>query len=190
VRLAHGADESGGDPLGDQPDAFAGIALVAHLGDHLVLAGGLGEAARLEDGMGDRLLDVHVLAGPHAVHRDVRMGVVGRRHDDAVDLRMRLEHLAVVGVGLRLGEELDGVGATAEIQIAQGDDVLLGALADVAATDASEADHRHVHLLVRRDGASGGLHPGAGGGEAGGGEAGSLQEAATICGGIHGVVAP
>ena len=46
----HLADRTNGpvpDPLAHQPHALTGVALIAHLGGHLGLAGGLGQFTRL-----------------------------------------------------------------------------------------------------------------------------------------------
>ena len=74
------------DPLADQARAVAGVALVAHLRRHLVLARRLGQHARLVTRVRQRLLHVHVLAGLHRRHGDHRVGVVRRRNDDRVDV--------------------------------------------------------------------------------------------------------
>ena len=94
VDLGHVADRAGVEPLLQQPHRLVGLALVAHLRDDLVLARRLGDGARLVHGVGQRLLAVHVLAGPHHGHRDRGVRVVRRRDDHAVDALLLLEHLA------------------------------------------------------------------------------------------------
>jgi hypothetical protein len=89
------------------------VALVAHLGRDLVFMGRLGEDAGLEDGMGDRLLHIDVLAATHALHRDVGMGMVGRGDDDRVDVLLLVQHLAEIREERGLGELLDRAPATA-----------------------------------------------------------------------------
>ena len=162
VRLAHLADEPGLEPLADLADALAGVTLVAHLGHDLVRARGLGQGAGLEDIMRDRLLDVDVLAAAHALHRDVGVGMVRRSDDDGVDVLALVEHDAEVGERVGLRELLDRPGAAPEVQVAQGDDVLVGAVAHVAAADAAEADGGDVQLRVRRDGRRRRVEPRAG----------------------------
>ena len=181
------ADQSGGDPLGHLTDAFAGVALIAHLGHDIVLMGGLGEDARFEDGMGDRLLHVDVLAAAHAFHRDVGVRMVGRSDDDGVDVLLLVEHLAEIGVEGGLGLLLDRAAATAEIQVAERDDVLFGGIADVARADAAEADRGHVQLLVGRDRAGGRIEPRAGDREGGGGHASIAKEGPAVELRCHGV---
>ena len=84
---------------------LVGLALVAHLGDDLVLAGRLGDGAGLEHRVRQRLLAVDVLAGPHHGHRDRGVRVVRRGDDDGVDVLLLLEHLAEVEVELGLRVE-------------------------------------------------------------------------------------
>ena len=162
MRLAHLADEPGLEPLADLADALAGVTLVAHLGHDLVRPRGLGQGAGLEDIMRDRLLDVDVLAAAHALHRDVGVGMVRRSDDDGVDVLALVEHDAEVGERVGLRELLDRPGAAPEVQVAQGDDVLVGAVAHVAAADAAEADGGDVQLRVRRDGRRRRVEPRAG----------------------------
>ena len=186
MRLADLADEAGVEPFADLADAFAGVALVPHLRDHLVGAGGLGEGTGLEDIMRDGLLDVDVLARAHAGHGDVGVRMVRGGDDDGVDVLALLEHDAEVGEGFRLRELLDGPRAALQVEVAQGDDVLVGAVADVASADAAEADGRDIQLRVGGDGRRGGVEPRAGEGETGRGQAGMTKEAAPIEWGAHG----
>ena len=187
MHFAHLADEAGGDPLGDLTDAFAGMPLVAHLGHDLVLVGRLGEDAGFEDGMGDRLLHVHMLAAAHALHRDEGVRMVGRGDDDRIDVLLLVEHLAEVREQGGLRELLDRPGAAAEVQVAERDDVLVGGVLHVAAADAAEPDGGDVQLLVGGDRPGRGIEPRAGNREGGGGQAGLTEEGATIERGCHGV---
>ncbi|MEY3812274.1 MAG: hypothetical protein RL495_221 [Verrucomicrobiota bacterium] len=113
--FAHLADESSGNPFGDLTDAFAGMTLVTHLGDDFIFMGRFGEDARLEDGMGDRLLDVDVLSAAHAFHRDVGVRMVGGGDDHGIDVLLLVEHLTEVGKEGSLRELLDRTAAAAEI---------------------------------------------------------------------------
>ena len=115
VNFAHLADEASGDPFGDLTDTFAGVALIAHLGDDFIFMGRLGEDARFKDGMGDRLLDVDVLSAAHALHRDVGVRMVGGGDDHGVDVLLLVEHLTEVGKEGGLRELLDRTAAAAEI---------------------------------------------------------------------------
>ena len=93
VHLAHGADRAVPDPLADQADALAGMALVAHLRGHLRLAGGLGDLAGLVHRVRQGLLAVDVLARLDGHHGRDGMDMVRRRHHDGVDvLVLLLEH--------------------------------------------------------------------------------------------------
>ena len=194
VHFADLADESGGDPLGDLTDAFAGMPLVAHLGHDLIFVGRLGEDAGFEDGMGDRLLDVDMLASAHALHGDVSVRMVGRGDDDRVDVLALVEHLAEVGEQRGLRELLDRPGAAAEVQVAERDDILVRGIPHVAAADAAETNGGDVQLPARRGRRSDGrsltgrrLGGAAGDGHGRGGQAGLTKEGTTIELGCHGV---
>ena len=108
VDLAHRADGAGLDPLARQAQAFAGVAVVAHLRDQAGLLGHAGHHAGLLDAVGHRLLDVDVLAGPQRGQRDRRVHVVGRGDHHRVDVLALVEHHAVVLELLGLGEGLEG----------------------------------------------------------------------------------
>jgi len=76
------------------------VPLVAELGGHLLPAGRLREGADLGQVVAHRLLDVDVLAEPDRAHHGGRVVVVGRGHEDGVELLAHLVvHLPEVGVG-------------------------------------------------------------------------------------------
>ena len=194
VYFAHLADESGGDPLGDLTDAFAGMALVTHLGHDLIFVRRLGEDAGFEDGVRDRLLDVDMLATAHALHGDVSVRMVGCGDDDRVDVLALVEHLTEVGEQRRLRELLDRPGAATEVQVAERDDVLVRGVLHVAAADAAETDGGDVQLPARLGRRSDGrsltrrrLGGAAGDGHGRGGQASLAKEGTTIELGCHGV---
>ena len=76
------------------------------------LAGGEHHAASALQGVRHLLLAVDVLAGAETVDSVWRVPEVGRRDDDRVDVRLLVEHLAVVFVSpdlvLELPEDVDG----------------------------------------------------------------------------------
>ena len=125
------------------------MALVAHLGHDLVLAGRLGQHAGLVDAVGQGLLDIDVLAAPDGRQGDDGVGVVGRGHDDRVDVLLLVEHDAEILVGLGLGILGEGLGRIAAgIDIAEGDDVFALAGGQVAGAHAADADAGDVQPLT------------------------------------------
>ena len=98
VRLPHRADCAVLDPLGHQPVALKSHALVSHLRGNLMLPRGLGQGAGFVDRVRERLLAVDVLSPPDGRHRNDRMRMVRRAHDDRVDALLLVEHLAEVFV--------------------------------------------------------------------------------------------
>ncbi len=145
----HVPDRAVLDPFADQPELLAGVALVAHLGLHLVLAGGLGQHAGLPHGARQRLLNVDVLAPLHGGHRNHGVQVVRRGDDHRVDVLLLVEHLAEIRPLLRVGILLEDGGRVLGVHVAQGHDVLARALGDVVLPHAADADAGDVQLLAR-----------------------------------------
>ena len=171
MNLPHRADHAGANPFVDERGALAGMALVAHLGDDLGALGRLAQHAGLVDRPGQRLLHVDVLAQLHGRLGDHGVGVVGRGDDHAVDILLLFEHLAIIGVALRLAVsllKLDGgwvrlaIAAPGsaghgrvhvpEVHIGQRDDVLppVHDLGRVGRALAAAADDGDVDRLARR----------------------------------------
>ena len=93
MHLVHVSDHAGPDPLGELAAVIEGIALVAHLGGHLVFLGQFGQQSGLIDRMRQGFLDIDMLAQSHGVGGDDGMGVVRCGHNDGVDVLAHLvEH--------------------------------------------------------------------------------------------------
>ena len=204
VDFLHVADVAALDVLDRLARVVERVPLVAHLGGDLGLGRLLRQGAGLVHRPAQRLLHVDVLAERHGRHGDRRVGVIGRRHDDAVDVLLLRQHLAVVLVALRLaglGDQGLDVGGTplgglqpgrgrhraagalrrrwrvrvglergdlfsrllelrgqvgvlpvdvAEIDVAEGHDVLAGESRQVAAAHAADADAGDVEGVARR----------------------------------------
>ena len=115
VDFLHVADVAALDVLESLARVVERVPLVAHLGGDLGLGRLLRQGAGLVHRPAQRLLHVDVLAERHRRHGDRRVGVVGRRDDDAVDVLLLRQHLAVVLVALRLaglGDQGLDVGGT------------------------------------------------------------------------------
>jgi hypothetical protein len=182
VDLAHRPDCPRLDQLDDAAVVLGGVDLRAHLGGHLALAINLLQQAGLVHGMPDRLLAVNVLAAPHGHEADRGVGVLRGPADHGLDVLL-VEHLAEVMVLLCLGKRFGGVGQVAVVHVAQGDDVLAGALHHVAPAAPAHAHRGDVQLLVGRVarlGAAAG-HP-----KADAGQRSTLDEIATIGPPVHG----
>ena len=74
---------------------LAAVLLRADLHDAMVLLGGLNHGAAFTDGVRQRLLNVHILAGLAGVDRGQGMPVLVGRHDHRLDV-LDLEQFAVV----------------------------------------------------------------------------------------------
>ena len=125
VRLPHRADRAVLEPLGHQPVALEGHALVSHLRGDLMLPRGLGQGTGLIDRVGERLLAVDVLSALDGRHRDDRVVMIRRAHDDRVDPLLLVEHLAEVFVFRGPRILVEGVRRVAPIDVGQGHDVLV-----------------------------------------------------------------
>ncbi len=160
VDLGHRADGPVPDPLVEEPGAFLGVPLVAHLGDDVHLLRGLGQHPGFLDRVGQRLLAVDVLAALHRRHGDDGVGMVGRGHGDRVQVLLFVQHLAEVAVlggliilGLLLGRVLRVLqqpGHHLVVDVAEGDDVLGADALDVAGAAAPGADAADVDGVAGR----------------------------------------
>ena len=90
VDLAHLADGTRAHQLGTAAEARIGRSLVAHLRAHSFLTRRLAHQAGLPDRVRQRFLAIDVLAQTHGHDRRRGVRVVGRRHDDRVDLGIKL----------------------------------------------------------------------------------------------------
>ena len=75
--------------------------------------------------------------------------MIGGADDDRVDLAVHLiKHLAEIFELLGLGESFEGLCRVAVVNVAQGDDVLVGHAIDVGGAATTDADCSDVQLLV------------------------------------------
>ena len=149
--LPHRPDRPGPEPFAGQPQPLARVAVVAHLGHQARLLRHAGHDPRLLDRVGHRLLDVHMLAGPHRGQADRRVHVVGSGDHHGVDVASLIEQHAIIAELLGVREVLEGAGRLDPVHVAQRDDVLAGHLLDDAPALPSHADPGDVQLLARRD---------------------------------------
>ena len=100
------AEDAALEDLGAAAHRVERRALVAHLHDYAVLAGGLLKVLELPEGADEGLLNVDVDALLHRLDRDRRVDVVRRRDRHRVDAELVgvVEELAVVGVERNLRE--------------------------------------------------------------------------------------
>jgi hypothetical protein len=178
------AEDAGLDQLDEPARPRVREALVAHLRRHFRRASCVGHPASLRHGVCEWLLAVHVLAEAHREERSRSVVVVGRRDGHGVDARAFLvEHLAVVLVPLRLREALVRLRGVRIVDVAERDDVLAGAVADVDRPFPPDADAGDVELLVAPE-SSRAQHGGEGGkahGQCGGG----AKESTAVNGARH-----
>ncbi len=106
MNLTHLADCAGPHIFDGRSRLVKRVALVAHLGDDFCLFCLLRELARLVDRGGEWLLDVNVFAEIHRRERDRRVHMVWCCDDDAVDVLLAIEHLAIVLIALGLRQML------------------------------------------------------------------------------------
>ena len=149
IDLADLADGAVPNPFADEADAFAGVALVAHLSGEFALARGLGQGAGLVDIVSERFLEVNVFAGLEGGQGDDGMGVVGRGDHDRLDVLLFIEHLAVVGPDSCLGIFFEDFGGVVVVHVAQGDDVLGVEVFEVGGAHAADADAGDVEFFAR-----------------------------------------
>jgi hypothetical protein len=132
------------------PDAFAGVALDAHLRHDTRLLRDFGQPARFKHFMRQRFLAEHVLPRLHAGRGYRRMRVVRRGDENGIDVTLRSEHLAIVFVAFRFWKSIERLGRVYVIDVAQGHDVLAREAAQVRAAHSADSDSGDVQLFVRR----------------------------------------
>ncbi|MCX6894378.1 MAG: hypothetical protein NTZ16_02485 [Verrucomicrobia bacterium] len=100
--------------------------------------------------MAERLLAIDVFAGADCRHGNHRVRVVRRGDHHGVNVLLLLQHLAVVGVKLRLGITRDDRRGVGGVNVAQGHDVFTFEIAQVVFAHPADADAGDVQLLARR----------------------------------------
>ena len=106
--------------------------------------------------MGERFLDIDMLAEGHGVGRHDSVGVVGSRDKHGVDVLAHLvEHDSPVLEALCGGVVIEGFHRICPVHVAEGDYVLRGHILEIPAADSSDADSRDVQLVARGDMAEG-----------------------------------
>ena len=157
VGLGHVAEASLPDPLAQQSQALAGVALVAHLSGDLLRLGELAQLAGLVNIVAQRLLAVDGQPGVEGADAGGKVTVIGRGDPNGVEMFLLIEELAVVAIDLRVGEPaldvLDRVGSVVEIHVGRRDNLLAGGHAHALATHAADADECKPDLLIGRVGA-------------------------------------
>ena len=91
MQLADVADDAGAQRLDRPARALVRVPLRAHLRDDSGLARDARHLARFEDAVGQRLLAIDVLAPPHGRDGDNRVVVIGRRHEDRVEVPLAIQ---------------------------------------------------------------------------------------------------
>ena len=129
----------------------AGTLLRSHLHHAIVLARGFHHQDAFVNGVADGLFNVNILAGLAGLNHHQRVPVVGSTHDDDIDI-FAVEHLAEIGVGLRLTAGiLDAQLQVGLVNVADGGDFNVGLLSkcsEVAASLAACANNTHNHLVT------------------------------------------
>ena len=102
--------------------------------------------------MGERFLDIGMLAEGHGVGRHDSVGVVRCGHEHGVDVLAHLvEHDSPVLEALCGGVVIEGFHRICPVHVAEGDYVLRGHILEIPAADSSDADSRYVKLVARSD---------------------------------------
>lgn len=161
---------------------FGSLALIAHLSGDFVLARGLGNLARLPDGMGERFLAINVFAELDGGHGNERMEMIGRGDHYGVDVLLFLEHFAKVGEDFCFWIFFEDASGVVGVDVADGNDVFAAELFEIDSALAANADAGNVEFFAGRsfsveaEDVAGNDHEG-GGGDGCGAEEGSARKA-------------
>ena len=151
VRFAHLANGAAPDQFNGATQPIFGAALVAHLGDDLVLERGQAHDSRFVHRAREGLFTIDVFAALHGRHRGDGMSVVGRGHQHGIDLLVHLvEHPAEILERLGLGMLLVNVARPLCVHVAQRHDVHArpGKVIEVTPSLAADADAGDIQLVV------------------------------------------
>ena len=149
VDLANVTDGAGPDPLADPTDLFGGVALIAHLGLHSLLACGFGESTHLAERMGQGLFAVDMLAHLDRPHGGHRMGMVRGGHDDRIDRLVHvIQHDAKIFIPLGLGELFKAACRPYVVHVTEGHDVFAPAAIDIGTAPPATADHGDIEFAA------------------------------------------
>ena len=149
--FAHLADFAVPDPLANLADAFVRCTLVTHLGRNLVFVSQFRQQAGLVNGVGQRFLDIDVLAGSHRIGCDNRVRMVGGSHHHGVGRFEHLvEHLTVVVVLFGSGVTLEDMVGVFPVDVAQADDVLAFQPFQHRGTASADTHAQDVELIAGR----------------------------------------
>ena len=131
------------------------MSLIAHLADDAVLLLRRLQELAFAEGVGQWLLDVDMLAEAHRVHAGGEVRVVGRRHENGVDLvRHLVEHLPEILEPRQIRKPLQALERVrrTDVCVAQRDKLadicVLRQLADVIPRLTADADRRKPNLPV------------------------------------------
>ena len=170
VNLPHLAQHARLNQLHQSTRVGTAMTLIAHLRGDFVLPRDLGHLARLGHRMGERLLAINVFAHLHRHEGGRGVHVVGRRNGHGIDIpAFLLQHQSEIFElpGLRIFFECPG--AVDFIHIAQGVNVLIIHVGDVAGAFSAHADAGDVQAVVcTKDVATGYERKGHRGGRGGG----------------------
>ncbi len=144
----HWANRAVFEPFGHQSVALEGHTLVSHLRGDLVLSRGRGQSTGLVDRPGERLLAVDVLSPLDGRHRDDRVQMVRRAHNDRVDSLFLVEQFPEIFVFRGPWILVERVRRVAPIDVGQRDDVLVVDLFEVPATLAADAHTCDVQFFA------------------------------------------
>ncbi len=175
------ADFAGVDQFDGFADSRPGAALVAHLDDAVVLAGGFDEELAFEAGVAARFFDVNMFSGLDRQDAHPGVPVVGRGDDDGVDFGI-FENAAEIAFGFRsfalfFGGLGGGLLHDFAVDIANvGDFGVFRESGEEAAAAGVDADHGDADAVAGSLGES--ARKGASQGETGSGKGGGFKKIA------------
>ena len=150
MNLADCADGSRPDGFGDETGAFAGLALVAHLGGDFGFGGNFGHHPGFVNGVGERFLAVDMFAKFHRSDADDRVVVIGSGNHDGIDVLLLFEHFTVIGVEFGVREGLCVAIESGAINVAESDDVFTSNGTNIAGTHSSSTYQSDVEFFAGR----------------------------------------
>ena len=129
-------------------DIVRRVALIPHLGDHLLVQRRLAHGAHFGHRVGERLFTINMFAMTNGRERGHCVGVVGSSDEHGINvIRHRIEHFPEILEAFGLGEPVEAIRRTALIHIAEGHDVLARHGTEIRPTLTTTADHRQSDFV-------------------------------------------
>ncbi len=150
MHVMHSAHRARLHPFLGKAGVLGSGGLHTHLRGNALLPGGFRKQPGFVKSTGEWLSTVNMLAEVHCCHGDDSVGMVRSADDNAIDLFVLVEHLAVVTICLGTGVAREGSGCEGMVHVAKGDNVLTLTFAKIASAHRAHAYACKIQFVAGR----------------------------------------